>query len=370
MSVSTTPGQPVGGISRGQIAELGLRRPQRRHDLGFQRNHLDPEARIDSVELFAQQFGQIAGIAHRQRGGHRDLRHILVNPEKPRNEAPAAFVLFRQAHAQSFGKPGQGARQVLRCTDRFDESQALMPFDRRTRPIDGFVHRAKRLIQPQYGQGAEADGDLRTRNAQEVLHRAQAKATQSGHGAGVEPKAADRQIGQGRLLLSRWQNGPVFPRVCQCPGGPGGTGNRQAAGNGIPFQSGDEIPCQFSFGSENRGAAGDIQPQPIRRIRRGHRRIALAPDREPRQGGFIGCRIGLGGKQTGADGTRIGQRLAGTQPLGLPSHTHRDQMPDAADGFNRDERPIRRGGGAACQTRDRPVRQPHAEDASRHPRPP
>ena len=129
----------------------------------------------------------------------------------------------------------------------------------------------------------------------------------------------------------------------KCPGSPGGAGNRQAAGNAIPFQAGGKILHQSGFGIENRGAAGDIQPQPIRRIRRGHRRVALAPDREPGQGGFVGHRIGLGGKQTGADGTGIGQRLAGTQPLGLASHAHRGQMPDTPDGFNRNQRPIRRG---------------------------
>ena len=195
-----------------------------------------PKPGSTRVQLLAQQLGQIAGIAHRQRGAHRDLRHNIIDAEEPRDEALAAFVLFRQTHAQAFGKLRQGARQVLRRADRFGESQTLVPFDRRTRPIDGFLHRAERLIQPQHRQGAEAGGDLRARNAQQILHRAQAKPAQSGHRAGIEPQAGDRQIGQGRLFLSWRQDGPIRPRMRQCPGSPGGAGNRQPAGNGIPFQ--------------------------------------------------------------------------------------------------------------------------------------
>ncbi len=245
-----------------------------------------------------------------------------------------------------------------------------MPGDRRTRPIDGFFHPTKRLVQPQYRQCAEAGSDLRPRNAQQVVHRAQTKAAQSRHGAAIEPQTADRQISQGSLLLPWRQNAPVFPRMCQCPGGTGGAGNRHAAGNAMPLQATGEILHQRCFGIENRDAAGDIQPQPIRRIRRGHRRVALAPGGKPRQCRFIGHRIGLDRDQRGADGTRIRQRLARTQSLRLASHPHRDQMADAASGLDGDQRPIRRGGGAACQARDRPVRQPHGEDASHHPKPP
>ena len=194
-------GQTIAGILRGDIGKPGLRCLQRRHGLGLQRDHLDAEARIDGVQLLAQQLAQIAGIAHRQRGAHRDPRHDAIDTEEPGDEALAAFVLLRQPQAQPFRKLREGTREILRRTDRFDERQALVPLDRRTRPIDGFLHRAERLIQPQHRQGAEASGDLRPRNAQQVPHRAQAEPAQSGHRAGIEPQAGDGQIGQRRLFL-------------------------------------------------------------------------------------------------------------------------------------------------------------------------
>ena len=102
-----------------------------------------------------QQFGQIGGIAHRQCGAHRDLRHNVIDAEEPRDEALAAFVLLRQPPAQPLRKLRERTRQILRRADRFGEGQALMPLDRRPRPIDGLLHRAQRLIQPQHRQGAE-----------------------------------------------------------------------------------------------------------------------------------------------------------------------------------------------------------------------
>ena len=72
-----------------------------------------------------------------------------------------------------------------------------------------------------------------------------------------------------------------------------------------------EILRQLGFAGEHRGAAGDVEPQPIRRIGCRHRRVAFAPGGEPGQGGFIGHRIGVDGNQRGTDGTRGGQRLAG-----------------------------------------------------------
>jgi hypothetical protein len=194
-------GETIAGILRGDIGQPGLRCLQRRHDLGLQRDHLDAEARIDGVQLLAQQLAQVAGVAHRQRGAHRDLRHDAIDTEEPGGEALAAFVLLRQPQAQPFGKPREGTCEVLRRTDRFDERQTFMPFDRRTRPIDGFLHLAECLIQPQHRQGAEASSDLRAWNTQQVPHRAQAEPAQSGHRAGIEPQAGDGQIGQGRLFL-------------------------------------------------------------------------------------------------------------------------------------------------------------------------
>ena len=102
-----------------------------------------------------------------------------------------------------------------------------MPLDRRPRPVDGLLHRAQRLIQPQHRHGAEPGSDLRARNAQQVPHRPQAKPAQPGHRAGIEPQAGDRQIGQRRLFLPRRQMVRSAPAVRQCPGGPGGAGNRQ-----------------------------------------------------------------------------------------------------------------------------------------------
>ena len=84
-----------------------------------------------------------AGIAHRQCGAHRDLRHDIIDTEEPRDEALAAFLLLRQTTAQSFGQLRKRARQVLRRADRFGEGQAFMPLDRRMRPIDGFLDRAQ-----------------------------------------------------------------------------------------------------------------------------------------------------------------------------------------------------------------------------------
>ena len=130
-----------------------------------------------------------------------------------------------------------------------------MPLDRRARPIDGFLDRPERLIQPQHRQGAEAGGDLRPRNAQQIPHRAQAKPAQSRHRAGIEPQAGDGQIGQGRLSSPDGKNGPVFPGMCQRPGGTGGAGNRQPAGNGIPLQPDGEVLRQLGFAGEHRACS-------------------------------------------------------------------------------------------------------------------
>jgi hypothetical protein len=64
--------QTIAAIRRGEIGKPDLRRLHWRHDLGFQHDHLDAEARVDGIQLLAQQPGQMRRIASRQRGIHRD----------------------------------------------------------------------------------------------------------------------------------------------------------------------------------------------------------------------------------------------------------------------------------------------------------
>ncbi len=166
-------GQTIAGILRGDIDKPGLRCLQRRHGLGFQHDHLDAEARDRRCPAF-----RTATCADRQasRTGSAVLTAIRGTTSSTRkNRAtkrwPPLSCSARRT-AQPFGKPRQGATQVLRRADRFGEGQALMPLDRRARPIDRFLDRPERLIQPQHRQGAETGGDLRPRNAQQILHRA------------------------------------------------------------------------------------------------------------------------------------------------------------------------------------------------------
>jgi len=60
------PRQAIRGILPSNIGKHRLRHLQRHYGFGFQHDHLDAKARINRVQLFTQQPGQITGIAHRQ----------------------------------------------------------------------------------------------------------------------------------------------------------------------------------------------------------------------------------------------------------------------------------------------------------------
>ena len=93
-------------------------------------------------------------------------------------------------------------------------------------------------------------------------------------------------------------------------------------------------------------AAGDVEQQPVRRIERHGRRIAVAGGGEPQQQTRVGLRIVLRHVEIGDAGPRVGQREAGAEaePGGAPSHRAETQR--AAILAHDDQRRLIRPGAA------------------------
>ena len=78
-------------------------------------------------------------------------------------------------------------------------------------------------------------------------------------------------------------------------------------------------------------AAGDVDPQTVRRIGGGQGGVAHAPFRQSPQGGRIAGRVGIVYCQAGDQGLRLRQLHAGTQAQSRRGRIHRRQYPAGDD---------------------------------------
>jgi hypothetical protein len=102
--------------------------------------------------------------------------------------------------------------------------------------------------------------------------------------------------------------------MCQRPGCAGRARDRNAARDADGVQPRDDILSEavaaVGFGDR---AAGDVEPETVRRIGRDQRGVAFAPRRQPAQRRGVRTRIGFDRREIGADGARVGQGLAAIQ---------------------------------------------------------
>ncbi len=169
----------------------------------------------------------------------------------------------------------------------------------------------EQALEPRDERGAEALGEPRSRQPQELAHLAQAHAAQVLKLPWGEPQGRQRQLDDSGAQVSE-----VADHRLPAPGGKHqrpARGGCQAAGAAITEvgQPGADLPDERRRPAEQAQAASDLQHQGLRRREADDRRESPAPGGEPLERGALARRLARQGAQVGGQGQRTTERLAG-----------------------------------------------------------
>ena len=328
------------------------------------------------------------GVARRPRGADADRLHAAVHALEQQVQPTGAQAGVLQPAADRTGQPADGSGECLGGDQRLGEGQAAADQLRRVERDDRFEHVSQRLVQPAQQGGTEAAGQRRAGGGHKLADPRQAEAVQGRHGVVGEAERADRQGGEsgcggaggddggvGRLLPLPLREGgggrgwcrrlhrrfvPRNPSPIPLPQGEGASfcsfpsfppfslpalptrppvphhrmrgarrvGDRRARGEPGPPQPRDQVGEQRRLPAGQVRGAGGVDPHPVRRIRRGQRCVAQAPDGEPAERRRVRLRLRLHHRQAGDARLGLRQRQAGTQAQGARSRI--DRGDDAA----------------------------------------
>ncbi len=152
---------------------------------------------------------------------------------------------------------------------------------------------------------------------------------QPGQTVGRQAQHRQRQaLDQGAIFAGGHQEA-VLPSAGQGRRGVRDVRHHGAGGDAAASQPGADARQQRRLAAEQLGTAGDVQHQPVRRVRGRFRREAQRPERQPLQQGPVRFQLGRAQHQVGIHRLRVGQRLPGVQPRAR--RVHRRQQAPVAD---------------------------------------
>ena len=287
---------------------------------GGEDHHLDPEARVQPLQLFREEAFQVVRVARRPAGADVGAGHGAVDPVERQLQPPRAPVRPFQPRAQVVEQPPRGGADVFAAPDGLGEGQAGAQGGRRAAGRDGLVAPPQGLVQALHDGLAEAGGERRPGQPEKVADAAQADAVQAFHRRRRQAQPGHRQSHE-RVA--------GFPRrdddrgACPVPGeaghGPGrarGVGGRREAVETEAVQASAQVFQQRRFAAEQVGAAADVQPHAVAAVDRRPRGVAAAPVGQRRQRPPVAGRIGRGGAETGHQGAGVGERQSRDHPGG------------------------------------------------------
>ncbi len=325
-----------------QAVELGLILVAAETDLlvraGLGDEHGEPrqveaEARIDLVaergEPLDEERADRLRIADRTRGAGGDALDRAVGAEERKLEAARAVAARRQRRLEPRREPLDGGEHVLLARDRLVE--ALLGEIRRNRQAraERLVLAAERAVELAQEIGAEAGGERRARQIEDVADALQAEARQCGDHVTRESQRHERQRRQEIAFVA----GSCDRRLAETRRGPSradGRGDCGARGKAEARHPCEQIVAQPLLAAEEMRAAADVEQDAVGRIDRDERRVALAPVGDGVEQARVGRLVLRHGGERGMHGAGLRQRHAGDEAALLRGGIDRDQEVEVA----------------------------------------
>ncbi len=174
------------------------------------------------------------------------------------------------------------------------------------------VFAAERAVELAQQVGAEARGERRARQVDDVADALEADAGERRDGVGRQPQRGERQRRERVALFGRCN----VRRIAEARHRPGRADGRRDGGARREAEARHprkEIVAQLCLAAEQMRAAADVEQDAVGRIDGDERRIALAASATAVEQARVGGRILRHGRERGMHGARLREREAGTQ---------------------------------------------------------
>ena len=244
------------------------------------------------------------------------------------------------------GQPLDDGEHVLLARDRLGEALlGDIGRDRQARR-ERLVLAAERAVELAQQVGAEAGGERRARQVDDVADALQADARQRRDRLGRQPQRRERQ----RREQARARRPARRSHGCEMRRGPGRADGRRDGGarrEAEARHAREQVVAQLCLAAEEMRAAADVEQDAVGRIDGDERRVALAPVGDGVEQARVGGLVLRHGGERGMHGARLRQRQAGAQAEPLRRRIDRDQhvgiaaLADNDDGEGGARRPSR-----------------------------
>ena len=290
---------------------------------------IEAEAWIDLItergETLDEQRADRLRIAHRPRGTRRDAFHRTIGAEQQQLDAAGAFTAGHEHRLEACSQPLDGGEHVLLPRDRLGET-LLGKIGRDRQPwTEWFVGAAERVVEPGEKVVAEAGGERRARQVDDVADALETKARQRRDRIIRQPQRGERQRRDG-VALAAGRNDVGGTEARHRPGGADGAGDGDTRRKAEVGQACQQIVAQCGFAAEQMRAAADVEQDAVGRIDGNKRRVAQAPIGDGVEKTRIGGRILRHGDERGMHGARLRERQTGAQAEPLCRRIDRGQQ--------------------------------------------
>lgn len=367
----------VGTPAREALQAFSLQRGHRLDQRRDQGHGFDAEARLDELDLGAQKLCEMGLLARRRGSADAHGLDMPVNAVEVAIQPTHAFAEAAQLLGDVADEITDDAGERLRCRDRLHEPppRSWHPF--RKDRLDRLGNVAERLVETTVERAAEPLGERSARGRDQLLDALEAELAQAVHDNHIKSERGDRQqrdrlAGIARVDRHRSPGGDVTRDGMRTAGGVGGGDlNRQAEPGDAPV----EVLKEGPFAAEQAPAAGDVEPDPVRRVGGDQRRITrTGPQGDAPQPLEIRVRIAVNDLKRGRKAPRLGDGHARRDAERARGRIDRRDHAPAMIRNGRDHRLLdrepaavrQRLGGLPAQPVGRPVRQEERYDPSHH----
>ena len=206
-------------------------------------------------------------IAHRTSRSDADRLHRPVHPLEQQIQPASALPGPFQIAADHLDEPDDDRGEGFRRQQRLDECQPGLDQRGRDNRPDRLEHRSGRLIQPQGQQRPEPPHQRRASGGGQGTNPLEPHQPQVRQDIGRQAQCLDREI---RHDVRTRRHYAAIAKPSDRVRDSGGVGDGGSGG----VQSRYQIAQQPCLAAMQMCAAGDVDPQPVRRINRHQRRVA------------------------------------------------------------------------------------------------
>ena len=299
---------------------------------------------IDRLDLRCQQLCEMARIARRGGGADPDRLVVTIDPVEMAIEPARALADPHKLSGEIVSKVVDDLGKGLGGDQRLHESASAPRLRLGKDRLDRFGCAAKRLIEAAMERAAEPLRQGRAGCADQLFDPLEPELAQPIDDARFEPERGDRQQCQCLAMIAGLDRhrppGGDMPRDGMRA--PGGVGDGDLHGQPERGETAVQILDQRALRVEQGGAAGDVEPQAVRRIGRDDRRVTLAgPECEASQPLQVGLRIGIDHVEPIGERPRLGNGHSRPDAERAGTGIHRRDDAPAMIGDGGDERRYR-----------------------------